>query len=143
MEIISALLVSLSLFFTGFMSPAEPSVEVGISTVSPAGIQGGYAVPASGCSTWHSSGPNDCDSPIITANRELVPSGSTVEISWNPFNHKDCTLSSNLTGNANVAGNEDVIVENTTRYTIKCTDGPPGGAVDGVTVEVIPTTFEI
>jgi hypothetical protein len=140
MEIISALLVSLSLFFTGFMSPAEPSVEVGISTVSPAGIQGGYAVPASGCSHVHD---NDCATPTIDANKELISPGNSVVISWNPDNHNFCELSANLTGDPTAIGSETVILETTTRFSIECFDGPFETAFASVQVEVTPTTFEI
>lgn len=136
MEIISTLLVSISLFFTGFFAPAEPSVEVGISSLSPAGIDGGYAVPASGC-----SGPTDCNAPVITADKTLVPPNEPVEICWNPSNHHDCKLSKNLTGNANQITCETVTIQSSTRFAIQCIDGTV--QEDSVIVDVTPTMYEI
>jgi hypothetical protein len=138
MEIISAILIAISSFFTGYFVAPTPSVEVGISSLSPAGIDGGYAVPASGCSDLHN---NDCAVPVITAETDLVRADTSVEICWNPDNHTSCTLSPNLSGNPNNIDCDDVVITNATVFSISCTDGIPGEST--VLVEVVPTIFEI
>jgi hypothetical protein len=138
MEILAALLIAVSTFFTGFFVTPEPSVEIGISSLSPAGVEGGFAVPASGCSDLHD---NDCAVPVITAETDLVRKGETVEICWNPDNHTSCTLSPNLSGNANAIACDNPTVTNATTFSITCTDGIPGEST--VQVEVVPTVFEI
>jgi hypothetical protein len=138
MEIISALLATITIFFSGLFMPAQPSVEIGISSLSPAGIEGGYAVPASGCSDLHD---NDCAAPTITTSRNLVRKGDPVEICWNPDNHISCTLSPNLSGNPNILACDTVTLQNKTQFSISCTDGLPGEST--VTVEVVPTFQEI
>jgi hypothetical protein len=138
MEIIAAVLIAISSFFTSFFITPTPSVEVGVSTLSPAGAEGGYAVPASGCSDLHDS---DCAAPTITSETDLVRKGETVEICWNPDNHTSCSLSPNLSGNANAVACDTVAIDNATTFLISCTDGIPGEST--VLVEVVPTVFEI
>jgi hypothetical protein len=138
METISALVMMISVFFTGFFTPDQPSVEIGISSLSPAGIAGGYAVPASGCSDLHD---NDCAAPTITADAEVVRKGDSVTVCWNPDNHTSCTLSGNLTGDPNILMCDTVTVENKSIFAIACTDGLYGESQ--VAVEVIPTFQEI
>ena len=96
------------------------TVEIGLAEVSPRGVAGGFAIPASGCS-YPAHG--ECSDPSITSSDPIVRYGEDVEICWDPGAHDSCVLSSNLTGTAAVAGCEDVAVYADTTYTISCDDG--------------------
>ena len=58
------LLVAISVLFNTLFLPSasEPSVEIGIESVSPAGVAVGHALPASGCSDLHN---NDCAAQLL------------------------------------------------------------------------------
>lgn len=138
------------------------SVELGLSETSPRGAEGGYAMPASGCSAldpnWgngtHSTPPASCAStnPIITASPSLVRYGSQTNISWNPNGHTSCFLSQNVTSltappnpsaavNANASGSRFDIMTGQETYGILCYSGADPYQAE-VTVKVLPRIQE-
>lgn len=138
------------------------SVELGLSETSPLGAQGGYAMPASGCSAldpnWgdgtHPTPPATCAStnPIITATPGLVRYGSNVTISWDPNGHSSCFLTQNVTSltgspnpttpvNANAPGSRIDIATGQETYAIICYSGITPYQAD-VTVKVLPRIQE-
>jgi hypothetical protein len=129
------------------------SVELDLSETSPRGEQGGFAMPASGCSAIPPH-PNDLGcpgtNPIITATPSLVRYGSQVTISWDPNGNSSCVLTQNVTSltgglnppappsvNANAPGSRFDIVTSQETYGIFCV-----GGYDYVTVKVLPRIQE-
>ena len=138
------------------------SVELGLSETSPRGEQGGYAMPASGCSAldpnWgngtHPNPPAACSTtnPTITATPGLVRYGSEVVISWNPNGHSSCFLTQNLTSltgglnpttplNANAPGSRKDVATGQETYAIICYSGVTSYQAE-VTVKVLPRIQE-
>ncbi len=127
------------------------SVELGLSETSPRGEQGGFAMPASGCSAIPPHPNTGCPPgalPIITVDKPLVRYGDDVVITWNPNGYTDCLLSTNLislTGAPNpvtppigsVGGSRTDTLTGQETYTITCTGGS-----DSVTVKVLPRIQE-
>ncbi len=143
-----------SLFGFGVANDTPPaSVELGLREVSPNGEEGGFAVPASGCSRPHPAGYyHDCEEqkPDITVDKPLVRYGDQVVVSWNPKLNINCVLSENvrsLTGtpnpatapNANAVGSRIDELTGEVTYTITCTGA---GNVDQVTAKILPRIQE-
>ncbi len=152
MDILISSLAAITLFVSSItgvavsteVQPLE-SVELGLSETSPLGEQGGFAMPASGCSAadpqWHGGVIHDCAiRPDISADQPIVRLGDPVTISWDPRTHTNCMLSSNLTSlspepDGEVAGSRELIPTGESTYSIIC-DGVGNG--DAVTVKVLP-----
>lgn len=179
MEIIAHTLTTFIVFVSGLTGinqlhlaefvPQEPqaSVEFGLQEMSPNGADGGYAMPASGCSATNPVGnldwgdgthsdpikgvtPNTCPTvPTITVDRPIVRQGDTVKISWNVNFNKSCILSSNVMDlivsplnvtsavNPNINGSRNDQPQSMTTYTISCEGGSAA-----VTVKVTPRIVE-
>lgn len=133
------------------VSVDQASVELGLTETSPRGAQGGFAMPASGCSAadprWHGYPITDCSiMPDITTNKSIIRLGGSVIISWDPKIHQNCVLSPNVTRlntpstpDGNVAGSRTDTPTGETSYSIVC-DG--AGNQDSVTVKVLPRIQE-
>lgn len=138
-------------FFGGdgdFASGLKPSVEVGISSMSPRGISGGLIIPASCPSYEHYSG--ECTPPPsadIKANGSdgplSIPSGTSVWISWTSANASSCSITKNgsacsITGSTcaelnfpGSAGNSGPLTGGPFSYSINCM-----GASDVVNISI-------
>ncbi len=117
------------------------SVELGLREMSPNGEEGGFAIPASGCSStdlYYGDGthpvPNatNCPNniPIITAVPAIIRAGDSTLISWDPKQGLSCSLSLTVTKlNGNAVVNPDAIGSSSdyptaqTKYTIRCHNG--------------------
>lgn len=131
------------------MPPSQTSVEVGLYETSPRGAEGGFAMPASGCSAadprWHGTPIHDCDVlPDISTDKPIIREGDSVTIHWDPQGHINCVLSSNLMAlspppDGNVAGSRTDTPTGETSYSIVC--GGPGNS-DTVTVKILPKIQE-
>lgn len=125
------------------------SVELGLLEMSPNGEQGGFAIPASGCSpsnpNWHGYPIHDCDIlPDISVDKPIVRLNDRVIVTWDPKIHQNCVLSANLmaltpTPSGAVAGSRPDYPTGETSYSIVC-DGV--GYSDSVTVKVLPIIQE-
>lgn len=114
------------------------TVEIGLAEVSPLGPDGGYAVPASGCSYTGHGTVHECTGPDITADPPIVRYDGEVEICWDPGGYlSGCTLSDNLTGNGNSAACETVTLVSESTFDINC-----GTDTSSVTVLVLPQVEE-
>jgi len=76
--------------------------------------------------------------PIITASKEVIRPGDSVEISWNPLTNTGCYLSSNLSSDGSIKGSEVVSLSNYAIFTITC----DGGVSSSVSVSVLPEIYE-
>lgn len=125
------------------------SVEIGLYETSPRGEEGGFAMPASGCSAadplWHGYPIHDCSIlPDISTNKPIIRLGDPVTIFWDPKIHGGCLLSSNVealspTPDAGIADSRVDYPTGETSYSIVC-DGV--GNSDSVTVKVLPRIQE-
>jgi hypothetical protein len=121
------------------------SIEVGLSEVSPRGEEGGFAMPASGCSAsdpeWHGGAIHDCEiRPDSSVDKPIIRLGSPVVVTWDPRSHTNCVLSDNLmattpTPDGDVADNRTMYPTGETVFSIIC-DGVGNG--DAVSVQVLP-----
>ncbi len=124
----------------------QPSVEFGLSEVSPRGEAGGFAMPASGCSDTSHGPIHDCALvPEINVNKSIIRLGDPVIVSWDPRSNTNCVLSDNVmalppaTPDGNVADSRSSIPSGETTYTITC-DG--AGNEDSASVKVLPRIQE-
>ncbi len=133
----------------------QRSVELGLTEVSPKGEAGGFAMPASGCSSadpdWHGAPVHDCSTlPDIRTNNPIIRLGDPVTVSWDPRGNTGCVLSSNVTAlvsspnpatapNGNAIGSRIDSPTGETIYTITCTGT---GNRDQATVKVLPRIQE-
>ena len=135
------------------------SVELGLKEMSPNGEEGGFAIPASGCSTadpaWHGIGGKDLNCPVgtggpsITIVPPVIRSGDPTTITWKPQDGNNCSLSVTITklngSNGNAVANPNPSVSDSsidkptaqTKYGISCDNG----AVS-VIVRVLPVIQE-
>jgi hypothetical protein len=131
-------------------SVEQPSVEFGLSEVSPKGESGGFAMPASGCSAaspeWHGEPVHDCALvPEINVNKSIIRLGDPIIVSWDPRTNTNCILSNNVmvlppaTPDGNVADSRISIPTGETTYSIVC-DG--AGNEDSASVKVLPRIQE-
>ena len=122
------------------------SVELGLREMSPKGSEGGFAIPASGCS----SGCDHAPDPVITVDKPIVRYGDSVKIHWNPKTNTGCQLSENVnvlvgglnpttTPNAMAVGSRIDLPEGESIYTITCNRS---GHTDSATVKVLPRIQE-
>ena len=139
--IVSTLVFTSSFFGLGAVAPAD-SVELGLAEMSPAGVSGGFAVPASGCSDTSHGPIHDCDgTPTIYADPPIIRVGDTATVYWDPGGLPNCVLGGNLTsaGPVTTVGSEEVSPTAETTYTITC-DG--AGNEGAATVKVLPRIQE-
>lgn len=121
------------------------SVELGLHETSPKGAEGGFAMPASGCSDTSHGPIHDCATiPTISVDKPIVRLGDSVTVTWNPHGHTNCSLSINLSSktpapNANATGSLVDSPTGETSYSIVC-DG--AGNQASVTVRVLPRIQE-
>lgn len=142
------LLVFIALFSFEYVGGSDvvqkhtKSVEFSLAEVSPRGDAGGRMVPASGCSHIHGDLSDPCVGPSITASPNIIRSGGSVDITWNPGAHNNCSLSDNLkgAGNPNTATTVNIVQTGASVYSINCTDGTPQEA--SVEVYVLPALYE-
>lgn len=132
------------------------SVELGLSELSPRGPGGGFAMPASGCSSTHfDEYIHECGSnPEIDVSPFIIRAGETATVTWNTNGLANCELIGNLasagpvgyqgsTGNSAIdtpnTGSEDVSPNADTTYYISCpgTDGE-----DSALLRVLPRIQE-
>lgn len=140
------------------------SVELGLSETSPRGDEGGYAVPASGCSSldplWGDGRHPDSVCPVnpgptITAFPPIIRYGESVSITWNANNNPGCVLTSNLNSLLPRPVDPYAVAPNNSRvdtltgqetYEIRCWNRIVGGVeeavFDQVTVKVLPRVQE-
>jgi len=75
--------------------------------------------------------------PLINSNKRIIRKGEDIVIDWDPNGQPGCTLSSQLTGDPSVVGNESVTPQTTSTFTITC-----GASEDSIEVQVLPVIFE-
>ncbi len=151
MEIIAGFILALTSLL-GFNNLQDTehlaSVELGLAEVSPLGEEGGYAVPASGCSyiTQLDSHGEICVSDIpLSLELDAFPNpttynGSTM-LDWTVYGATGCDASDGWSGGKDAGdGSWYQIVNNltaTTTFTLTCYDDVGNSVVDTVTVGVI------
>lgn len=156
METLIHLIAPLAMFIagvTGFSSGStsavatanQQSVEFGLSEVSPRGVEGGFAMPASGCSDTTHGPIHDCALyPEINVNKAIIRLGESIVVSWDPRSNTNCVLTTNVTAlppatpNGNVVGSRDATPTGETTYSISC----DGNRTDSATVKVLPRIQE-
>ena len=154
METIFSLITSTLIFITGLLpmqgivgvqnQSMPDSVEIGLSETSPAGPQGGFAVPASGC-TDLSHGPiHQCNKlPEISSNPYVIRMGESATVTWKTNGIAGCELIGDLAAagslSTNAQGSEVVQPSSDAVYTIRCTSDT---YMDIVTVRVLPRIQE-
>lgn len=138
-HIITPIIIAVSSFL-GIQQPEEvTSVELGlIEEVSPRGQEGGFAMPASGCSYDYSDPTEehghadltDCSGfPIIEIDPPIVRSGEEVDVDWNVGDHTGCEITYkdqvvNIpNGGSNTGTISGVVLTAETLFTLTCNDG--------------------
>ncbi|MBI2618291.1 hypothetical protein HYW58_02460 [Candidatus Kaiserbacteria bacterium] len=121
----------------------ENSVEVGVATLSPLGVSGGFAIPASCPSYAHN--PGECTPPTFTAtggsgsgSNIFINEGSSATLEWQGFSSSSCSGVNFSTGGA-VSGSAVVTPADTTQYTVICSNG----GQSSVTVNVLHPDLSI
>ncbi len=119
-------------------SQSPGSSELGISELSPLGLSGGLAMPASGCS-GHTHAAEVCDNPGIEIEDPIIRDDEDTEICWDPAGRTDCTLLGDLDNRGPVDGPgcETVDPDSDSTYILVC-----GDDVFPATLRVLPRVQE-
>lgn len=114
------------------------SAELGISELSPRGLQGGFAMPASGCS-GHTHVGEICGEPEFELDDPIIRDDEETQICWDPNGRTDCRLLGDLDARGPVTGPgcETVDPDSDATYVLVC-----GSDVFTQTLRVLPRVQE-
>jgi len=119
-------------------SQSPGSSELGISELSPRGLAGGFAMPASGCSS-HTHVGEICGDPEIELEDPIIRDDDETQLCWDPNGRTDCRLLGDLQNRGPVTGPgcETVNPNSDATYILIC-----GNDVFPVTLRVLPRVQE-
>ncbi|MBI2108957.1 MAG: hypothetical protein HYT93_02120 [Parcubacteria group bacterium] len=130
--VLALLLIGWIFWGAGLTMLPQKSVEVGVTSLSPKGISGGFAIPASCPSYEHT--PGECAPPALNLfgeNNETgesggaitINQGGSVTIEWNATGATSCDGLNFSTGGA-ISGSVVVSPTTDTTYTVVCFYNP-------------------
>ena len=119
-------------------SQSAGSAELGIVELSPRGVEGGFAMPASGCSA-HTHTGEICGDPEIDLEDPIIRDDETTQVCWDPNGRTDCRLLGDLENRGPVTGPgcETVDPDSDSTYILIC-----GSDVQSATLRVLPRVQE-